>query len=43
MRVGADSLLIRAAAASTSGTLGDLTADLIMANNNSDNIELSAF
>ena len=34
MRVGADSLLIRAAAASTSGTLGDLTADLIMANNN---------
>ena len=34
MRVNADSLLIRAAATSTSGTLNDLTMDLIMANNN---------
>ena len=34
MRVNADSLLIRAAATSTSGTLIDLTTDLIMANNN---------
>ena len=34
MRVNADSLLIRAAATSTSGTLNDLTTDLIMANNN---------
>ena len=33
MRVYADSLLIRAAATSTSGTLNDLTTDLIMANN----------
>ena len=32
MRV--NSLLIRAAATSTSGTLNDLTTDLIMANNN---------
>ena len=32
MRVNADSLLIRAAATSTSGTLNDLTTDLIMAN-----------
>ena len=32
--VNADSLLIRAAATSTSGTLNDLTTDLIMANNN---------
>ena len=31
----ADSLLIRAATTSTSGTLNDLTTDLIMANNNS--------
>ena len=34
MRVKADSLLIRAAATSTLGTLNDLTTDLIMANNN---------
>ena len=34
MRVNADSLLIRAIATSTSGTLNDLTTDLIMANNN---------
>ena len=34
MRVNADSLLIRAAATSTSGTLNDLTTDLIMANKN---------
>ena len=34
MRVNADSLLIRAAATSTSGTLNDLTTDLNMANNN---------
>ena len=34
MRVNADSLLIRAAATSTSGTLNVLTTDLIMANNN---------
>ena len=34
MRVNADSLLIRAAATLTSGTLNDLTTDLIMANNN---------
>ena len=33
MRVNADSLLIRAATTSTSGTLNDLTTDLIMANN----------
>ena len=33
--VNAYSLLIRAAATSTSGTLNDLTTDLIMANNNS--------
>ena len=32
--VNADSLLIRAAATWTSGTLNDLTTDLIMANNN---------
>ena len=37
MRVNADSLLIRAAATSTSGTLIDLTTDLIMANNNNNN------
>ena len=37
MRVNADSLLIRAAATSTSGTLNDLTTDLIMANNNNYN------
>ena len=35
--VNADSLLIRAAATSTSGTLNDLTTDLIMANNNNNN------
>ena len=35
--VNADSLLIRAAATSTSGTLNDLTTDLIMANNNNTN------
>ena len=40
MRVNADSLLIRAAATSTSGTLNDLTTDLIMANNNNNIIEL---
>ena len=34
MRVNADSLLIRAATTSTSGTLNDLTTDLIMANTN---------
>ena len=34
MRVNADSLLIRAATTTTSGTLNDLTPDLIMANNN---------
>ena len=39
MRVNADSLLIRAAATSTSGTLNDLTTDLIMANNNNNNIQ----
>ena len=33
MCVNADSLLIRAATTSISGTLNDLTADLIMANN----------
>ena len=38
MRVNADSLLIRAAATSTSGTLNDLTTDLIMANNNNNSI-----
>ena len=43
MRVNADSdthdsLLIRAAATSTSGTLNDLTTDLIMANNNNNNV-----
>ena len=37
MRVNAGSLLIRAAATSTSGTLNDLTTDLIMANNNNNN------
>ena len=37
MRVNADPLLIRAAATSTSGTLNDLTTDLIMANNNNNN------
>ena len=41
MRVNADSLLIRAAATSTSGTLNDLTTDLIMANNNN-NITITA-
>ena len=35
MRINVDSLLIRAATTSTSGTLNDLTTDLIMANNNS--------
>ena len=35
MRVNAASLHIRAATTSTSGTLNDLTTDLIMANNNS--------
>ena len=35
--VNADSLLILAAATSTSGTLNDLTTDLIMANNNNNN------
>ena len=39
MRVNADSLLIRAAATSTSGTLNDLTTDLIMANNNNNKRE----
>ena len=34
MRVNADSLLIRAATTSTSGTFNDLTTDLIIANNN---------
>ena len=34
MCVNADSLLIRAATTSTSGTFNDLTTDLIMANNN---------
>ena len=34
MRVNAVSLLIRAATTTTSGTLNDLTTDLIMANNN---------
>ena len=34
MRVNAASLHIRAAITSTSGTLNDLTTDLIMANNN---------
>ena len=34
MRFNADSLLIRATTTSTSGTLNDLTTDLIMANNN---------
>ena len=38
MRVNADSLLIRAAATSTSGTLNDLTTDLIMANNNNNKL-----
>ena len=40
MRVNADSLLIRAAATSTSGTLNDLTTDLIMANNNNNKSEV---
>ena len=44
MRVNADSdthdsLLIRAAATSTSGTLNDLTTDLIMANNNNNEVD----
>ena len=39
--VNADSLLIRAAATSTSGTLNDLTTDLIMANNNNNNNNLN--
>ena len=38
MRVNADSLIIRAATTSTSGTLNDLTTDLTMANNNSYNL-----
>ena len=42
MRVNADSLLIRAAATSTSGTLNDLTTDLIMANNNNNNTTISS-
>ena len=42
MRVNADSLLIRAAATSTSGTLNDLTTDLIMANNNNNITLLSS-
>ena len=42
MRVNADSLLIRAAATSTSGTLNDLTTDLIMANNNNNNNQRSS-
>ena len=37
MHVNADSLLIRAATTSTSGTLNDLTTDLSMANNNTTN------
>ena len=37
MRVNADSLLIRAATTSTSGTLNDLTTDLIIANSNKRN------
>ena len=41
MRVNADSLLIRAAATSPSGTLNDLTTDLIMANNNNNNRRIS--
>ena len=41
MRVNADSLLIRAAATSTSGTLNDLTTDLIMANNNNNKPQTS--
>ena len=43
MRVNADSLLIRAAATSTSGTLIDLTTDLIMANNNNNKRVPSSF
>ena len=43
MRVNADSLLIRAAATSTSGTLNDLTTDLIMANNNNNNLHDTHF
>ena len=39
MHVNADSLLIRAATTSTSGTLNDLPTDLIMANNNNDVVE----
>ena len=40
MCVNADSLLIRAATTSTSGTLNDLTTDLIMANNNNNHPHL---
>ena len=43
MRVNADSLLIRAAATSTSGTLNDLTTDLIMANNNNNKVRSRCF
>ena len=48
MRVNADSdthdsLLIRAAATSTSGTLNDLTTDLIMANNNNNKQDMVLF
>ena len=38
MHVNADSLLIRATTTSISGTLNDLTTDLIMANNNNTNL-----
>ena len=38
MRVNADSLLIRAATTSTSGTLNDLRTGLIMANNKNRNM-----
>ena len=43
MRVNADSLLIRAAATLTSGTLNDLTTDLIMANNNNNNVVVTVW
>ena len=43
MRVNADSLLIRAAATLTSGTLNDLAADLIVANNNNNNSSVLVF